>query len=66
MAKEREADLKEPGEEPLKGKERTLGFRHGLTQPKWPKTETNGDCQRPYSPQGEMEIEEGTVTLGFK
>ena len=43
MVKEREADLKKPGEELLKGKERTLGFRHGPTQPKWPKKEINGE-----------------------
>ena len=31
------------GEVLLKGKDRTLGFRHGLTQPKWPKKEINGE-----------------------
>ena len=41
MTKEREIDLKKPGEELLKGKERTLGFRHGPTQPKWSKKELN-------------------------
>ena len=25
--------------EPLKGKERTLGYRHGITQPEWSKKE---------------------------
>ena len=43
MAKERKVDQKKPGDEPLKGKERTLGFSHGLTQPKWPKKEINGE-----------------------
>ena len=43
MAKEKDAVLQKPGEEPLKGKEKTLGFRHRLTQTKWQKTEINGD-----------------------
>lgn len=43
MTKEREIDLKKPGEELLKGKERTLFFRHGPTPPKWPKNEINGE-----------------------
>ena len=34
---------RKPGEEPLKGKEKTLGFSQGLTQPKWSKKEINGE-----------------------
>ena len=57
MVKERGAIRKKPGGEPLKGKDRILGFSHGPMQQERPWKETNGeDLWKAHFPEGEMEI----------